>query len=272
MKTYFITGGAGFIGSSLAKNLLNQSETFGPYYDEGFVKVDEPAYLQALNPLKDNTDEHPTKSGVKCQNFLFECDYLSKEEQEKIIKEIEPYTYRIVWSGHRSYHIVVRLDKQVKSTDYKAIWHYLLNKKLKIVGADEACELPNKYTRVPDQINPKTGEMQTLYSENKYEFNTDEILEELPTFRETEPAFKPYKGQITMKALEKHIKKQDWSEGNRFAACQKLSPNLISQVSMEQLLEMIPCKLDKDHKYVIKAKYHYWEKYKHLLEESGANE
>ena len=67
---------------------------FGPYYNENFVKIDEPSFLQALNPLKDNTDEHPTKSGVVCQNFLFECDYLSREEQEELIKPIEKYTYR----------------------------------------------------------------------------------------------------------------------------------------------------------------------------------
>ena len=255
---------------NLAKNLLDKPDIFGPYYDVNFVKVDEPAYLQALNPLKDNTDPYPTKAGVKCQNFLFECDYLSKEEQEEIIKRIEPYTYRITWSGHRSYHIVVRLTNPVKSTDYKMIWHYLAKRKLNIIGADEACELPNKYTRVPGQINPKTNEMQTLYSENKYEFSTKEILDDLPVFRENEPKIVPYKGKnITLKTLEKHINKQDWSEGNRFVACQKLSPNLMSLVSLEDLLKMIPVKLDKDHIYVLKSKYHYWEKYKYMLEESG---
>ena len=258
---------------NLAKNLLDKPDIFGPYYDINFVKVDEPAYLQALNPLKDNTDPYPTKAGVKCQNFLFECDYLSKEEQEEIIKRIEPYTYRITWSGHRSYHIIVRLTSPVKSTDYKMIWHYLAKRKLNIIGADEACELPNKYTRVPGQINPKTNEMQTLYSENKYEFSTKEILDDLPVFRETEPKFVPYKGKnITLKTLEKHINKQDWSDGNRFAACQKLSPNLMSLVTLEELIKMIPTKLDKDHIYVLKSKYHYWEKYKYMLEESGITE
>ena len=87
---------------NFAKNLLDKKEVFGPYYNENFVKIDEPSFLQALNPLKDNTDEHPTKSGVVCQNFLFECDYLSREEQEELIKPIEKYTYRIVWSGSRS--------------------------------------------------------------------------------------------------------------------------------------------------------------------------
>ena len=150
------------------------------------------------------------------------------------------------------------------------IWHYLAKRKLNIIGADEACELPNKYTRVPGQINPKTNEMQTLYSENKYEFSTKEILDDLPVFRENEPKIVPYKGKnITLKTLEKHINKQDWSEGNRFVACQKLSPNLMSLVSLEDLLKMIPVKLDKDHIYVLKSKYHYWEKYKYMLEESG---
>ena len=43
----------------------------------------------------------------------------------------------------------------------------------------------------------------------------------------------------------------------------------MSLVSLEDLLKMIPVKLDKDHIYVLKSKYHYWEKYKYMLEESG---
>jgi hypothetical protein len=256
---------------NFAKNLLDKSEIFGPYYDVGFVKVDEPAYLQALNPLKDNTDEHPTSAGVKCQNFLFECDYLSKEEQEELIKGIEQYTYRIVWSGHRSYHIIVRLNKQVTSTAYKKIWYYLAYK-LGLQNADEQSNQPSKYTRVPDQINPKTNELQTLYSENKYEFDVNEILNDLPKLKEELKQPTKYKGQVTIKALERHIKRQDWSDGNRFAACQKLSPVLIAQVDLEELIKMIPCKLDKDHIYVLKAKYHYWNKYKDFYEESNNEE
>ena len=76
-----------------------------------------------------------------------------------------------------------------------------------------------------------------------------------------------------MKALERHIKKLDWSEGNRFNACQKLSPRLISQVPMEELLKMIPdgdC-LDKDHRFVIRNKYKYYEKHKYEIEKEIEN-
>ena len=110
---------------NFAKNLLNQVEDFGPYYDVGFVKSEEPTYLQALNPLKDNTDPHPTKSGVICQNFLFECDYATKEEQEELIEACKDKLYRVVWSGNKSYHCVVRLDAPVTSTNYKKVWYYL---------------------------------------------------------------------------------------------------------------------------------------------------
>lgn len=253
---------------NLAKNLLDKKEIFGPYYDVGYVKVNEPAYLQALNAFKDNTASHPTKSGVVCQNFLFECDYLTKEEQEELIQKIEKYTYRIVWSGNRSYHIVVRLNTPVVSTKYKEIWYYLQNRILKLTGADEQANLPNKYTRVPGQINPKTGNMQTLYSENKYEFNLAKILEDLPRLGEAKKPIYAFKGKVTLDALKRHVKRQDWSEGNRFGACQKLSPALITQVSMEELLNMIPCRLEKDHKQVIRAKYHYWEKYNSFCESS----
>lgn len=249
---------------AMARNLLGEVGIFGPYYDEGFVKTEEPAYLQALNPLKDAADEHPTKSGVVCQNFLFECDYLTREEQEELFKPIEQYTYRIVWSGSRSYHIIVRIDKPCTSVAYKKIWYYLQHK-LGLTGADEQCDNPNRYTRVPEFMNPKTGNMQELYSENKYEFSLDEILENMPRLKEELKKPTKYKGEVSLKALEKHIKKQDWQDGSRFAACQKLSPVLISQVSLEELIQMIPCKLEKDHIYVLKSKMYYFEKHKDEL-------
>ena len=249
---------------NFAKNLLDKKEVFGPYYNENFVKIDEPSFLQALNPLKDNTDEHPTKSGVVCQNFLFECDYLSREEQEELIKPIEKYTYRIVWSGSRSYHIVIRLNKPVTSTSYKKVWYYL-QYRLGLEGADEQANLPSKYTRVPDQINPKTGNMQELYSENKYIFDLDEILENMPRLKDELKRPTQYKGKVDMKALERHIKRLNFQEGSRFEACQKLSPVLISQVTLEELIKMIPIKLEKDHINVLRAKYYYFEKYKDLL-------
>ena len=249
---------------NFAKNLLDKKEVFGPYYNENFVKIDEPSFLQALNPLKDNTDEHPTKSGVVCQNFLFECDYLSREEQEELIKPIEKYTYRIVWSGSRSYHIVIRLNKPVTSTSYKKVWYYL-QYRLGLEGADEQANLPNKYTRVPDQINPKTGNIQELYSENKYIFDLDEILENMPRLKDELKRPTQYKGKVDMKALERHIKRLNFQEGSRFEACQKLSPVLISQVTLEELIKMIPIKLEKDHINVLRAKYYYFEKYKDLL-------
>lgn len=260
---------------NFAKNLLDRKEDFGPYYDENFSKTEDITYLQALNPLKDNTDPYPTKSGVVCQNFLFECDYMTREEQEEMIEGIKQYTYRIVWSGNKSYHIVIRLNKPVTSTSYKKVWYYL-QYKLGLEGADEQAALPNKYTRVPGQINPKTGNIQELYSENKYVFNLDEILTEMPKLKDELKQPTQYKGKVDMKSLERHIKRQNWSEGNRFAACQKLSPILISQVTFEELINMIPVKLEKDHKNVIRSKLYYYEKYKHLYtvtpeqeEESG---
>ena len=246
---------------NFAKNLLGKTEDFGPYYTEGFLKSDEPTFLQALNPFKNNTDAYPTKSGMINSNFLFECDYLSKEEQEEMIAPIEDKTYRIVWSGHRSYHIVVRLNKPVTSVKYKRVWEYLRNR-LGLVGADEMCSQPSRYTRVPDQINPKTGEPQVLRSENKFEFDTDEILATMPRLKEKEIKPTKVKGEITIEALRKHINRLKWGEGERFVSCQKLSPALISQVDLNTLLEMIPCKLDKDHKYVIRSKLRYYARQK----------
>ena len=249
---------------NFARNLLDREEEFGPYYNENFAKVEEPAFLQALNRLKDNTDANPTKAGVVCQNFLFEADYMDLDEQRELIERMKDKIYRVVFSGNKSYHIVVRLDRPVTSTVYKRIWYHLRSR-LGFIGADEACSVPNKYTRVPDQINPKTGNMQTLYCYDKNVIKLDDILVDLPKLCDETQEIKKYKGQVTLKALERHIKRQDWSDGNRFSACQKLSPVLISLVDYNTLLGMIPCKLDKDHKRVIKSKLYYFNKYKDQL-------
>ena len=155
----------------------------------------------------------------------------------------------------------MRIDAPIPSTKYRKVWEFLRSK-LRFTGADEMCNQPSRYTRVPDQINPKTGEMQTLYSEKKYVFNTEKLLEELPPLKEKEVKPTKFKGEPTIDALKKHISKQDWSEGNRFTACQKLSPCLISLVTLDELYNMIPCKLEKDHKYVIRSKRRMWEKQK----------
>ena len=258
---------------AFAKNLLNDNGgEFGPYYTADYEKVEEPDVLQALNNFKDNTAEYPTNSNVYAQNLLFECDDMTKEEQEEQINKHKDLWYRVVWSGSKSYHCVVKLNRPVTALQYKKIWYYIMHT-YKLIGCDEQSNIPSKYTRVPGMINPKTNEEATLYLYDKNVLDADAILDDLPRIKDDIKPFKEYTGKVDMKALERHIKKFDWSEGNRFAACQKLSPRLISQVSMEELLKMIPdgdC-LDKDHKFVIRNKYKYYEKHKYEIEKEIEN-
>lgn len=257
---------------AFAKNLLNTADDFGPYFTANFEKVEEPDVFQALNAFKDNTIENPRNNNVYCQNLLFECDAMTKEEQEAQIEAHKDLWYRVVWSGSKSYHCIVRLNKPVTVTQYKKIWYYIMYT-YHLIGCDEQANIPSKYTRVPGMINPKTGEEATLYSYDKNVLDVDEILEALPKVKDEAKPFKEYTGKVDLKALERHLKKLDFSEGNRFAACQKLSPRLISQVSMDKLLEMIPdgdC-LEKDHLTVIRAKYKYYEKHKYEIEKELEN-
>lgn len=259
---------------AFAKNLLNEADDFGPYFTADYQKIEEPDVYQALNAFKDNTEEHPTNSNVYCQNLLFECDDLSKEEQEDIIERNKDILYRVVWSGNRSYHCIIRLNRPVTVMEYKKIWLYL-QYKYKWAFADAQAALPSKYTRVPDQINPKTGAMQTLYSYDRNVLDADEIIAELPRIKEKGiTPYKEYTGKIDLATLQKHINRQDWSEGNRYLACQKLSPALISQVSLPELLNMIPNgnELEKDHIYVLKSKMRYWEKHKYDSEKNLESE
>lgn len=258
---------------AFAKNLLNEADDFGPYFTAEFEKVEEPDVFQALNAFKDNTVDNPRNNNVYCQNLLFECDAMTKEEQEEQINAHKDLWYRVVWSGSKSYHCVVRLNRPVTVTQYKKIWYYIMYK-YHLVGADEQSNVPSKYTRVPGMINPKTNEEATLYLYDKNVINVDPILEELPRLKDETTPFKEYTGKVDIKALERHIKRQDWGEGNRFMACQKLSPRLISQVDMDTLLKMIPdgdC-LEKDHLAVIRAKYRYYEKHKYELEKELESE
>lgn len=256
--------------TAFARNLLDQADEFGPYFTADLEKQEEPCMLQALNAFKDNTDDHPRNNNVYCQNFLFECDYLSKEEQEELIERNKDIIYRAVWSGNRSYHCIVRLSKPVTVTQYKKLWYYL-RYKYNWGEADEQAGLPSKYTRVPNQMNEKTGEMQTLYYNGKHVLDADELLEALPKLKDEVKAPKLYTGELSIKALERHIKKLNWDSGNRYASVQKLSPRLISQVSLSDLLDMIPDgkSLEKDHLYVIRSKYKYYERHKDELENSA---
>ena len=258
---------------AFAKNLLNEADDFGPYFTADFQKVEEPDVLQALNAFKDNTEENPKNNNVYCQNFLFECDDMTKEEQEEQINAHKDLWYRVVWSGNKSYHCVVRLNRPVTTIQYKKIWYYIAHT-YRIIGADEQSNVPSKYTRVPGMINPKTNEEATLYLYDKNVLDADAILEALPKLKDEVKPFKEYTGKVDMKALQKHINKLDWSEGNRFAACQKLSPRLISQVSLDELLKLIPDGelLEKDHLAVIRAKYRYYEKHKYEIEKEIAGE
>ena len=233
-------------------------------FNADYKKVEEPDVYQALNAFKDNTILNPTNQNCFCQNLLYECDDMSKEEQEEMINRVKDKLYRVVWSGNKSYHIVVRLPQPVTSTMYKILW-YAIRNELRLIGADEQSSLQSKYTRTPGQMNPKTGAEQTLYLNDKNIFDPTELMEDLPKLKSEAKPVKEYTGELTIKALEKHINKLDWSEGNRFASCQRLSPVLISQVDDETLKNMIPCNLDKDHLQVIKAKRNYFERNKDEL-------
>ena len=249
---------------AFARNLLDVPEDFGPYFNENYKKVEEPDVYQALNAFKDNTILNPTNQNCFCQNLLYECDDMSKEEQEEMIDRVKDKLYRVVWSGNKSYHIVVRLPQPVTSTMYKILW-YAIRNELRLIGADEQSSLQSKYTRTPGQINPKSGCEQTLYLYDKNIFDPSTLMDDLPKLKSEAKPVKEFTGELTINALEKHINKLDWSEGNRFAACQKLSPVLISQVDDETLEKMIPCTLEKDHLQVIKAKRRYFERNKDEL-------
>lgn len=158
--------------------------------------------------------------------FVFEIDSFgkreaSKEEIEKLFinnghkalqcPEAKKHSFRIVYSGRRSYHFWIYVDNEelntVHSRDfYKAVWYYL-NSVLFNNWADDQVAQPEKYVRAPGVIRPDTNTEQKLVSfKGHHIVHINNIMQLLPKKQEiqisvsvggeVEQAFNIYKDDI----------------------------------------------------------------------------
>jgi len=97
------------------------------------------------------------------RNFLFESDTLSLGEQKDIMNNLidKGVLNRAVFSGNKSIHLIITSSLKVPRDRYKDAW-LAIAKHFGLVGFDEACAHPEKFTRAPGQTNPKTQKEQTL--------------------------------------------------------------------------------------------------------------
>lgn len=122
-------------------------------------------YWQVLNKRTDGKPDRIDGVGVTddshlMNNFLFEFDGLSKEEQDKIIGPHRDKVARAVFSGRNSIHCIINAENAPTTKRERAwLWNYL-NDNLFNGLCDAACKNNARRTRKPG--NPP-------HSENKGE-------------------------------------------------------------------------------------------------------
>lgn len=128
---------------------------------------DEKGNRISINPLSDShtDDKWTTCKNVKRRNLLFEFDYKPYEEQLALLEKVKPIISRAVFTGNKSIHFIVTLDKNVSSEErYRQIWDWY-NENYFEGQADPGTRSSHVYTRVPGRLNAN-GNKQVLLYEN----------------------------------------------------------------------------------------------------------
>lgn len=127
-------------------------------YGTSVRKIDEvlnaPGMYVCVNALKDRRlDANVTK----LQNILLEWDNIPKEAQYELAMKVPFKT--LVWSGGKSYHAVIKLDRPAKDRqEYDAAVQYFYNT---VPHVDKAVKNPSRFSRLPGVMRVG-GSMQTL--------------------------------------------------------------------------------------------------------------
>ena len=122
--------------------------------------------FEVLNELKDLSNRKDSNV-LTHTRFLFEFDDRSIEEQTKVILDAKKQINirRVVFSGSKSLHTIVELDRDFGAENYKKIWQYLENKYFK--DADSACANPARLTRAPNILRQDKNCLQSLLFEGE---------------------------------------------------------------------------------------------------------
>jgi hypothetical protein len=114
---------------------------------------------------------HTQSTLTSFNNFVFEFDDLTEEEQLKLIEKHKKLIYRVIFSGNKSYHIWLRVNNAPQSIkEYEQLAKYLNN----LLFEDKACQScinPAQLMRAPGEINKETGKLQEII------FNKRNIIE-----------------------------------------------------------------------------------------------
>lgn len=140
------------------KQELDEINLISPKEDKEDRKIKESdVTLVAINPIKGwRRDENVTAY----RTFMVECDDMSLEDQYKYIKSMEfPYSY-CCFSGGKSLHFGLVLDKDIPSEEiYRHTSQWILNI---LEKADSNTKNPSRSIRFPGNIRKNTGKEQKL--------------------------------------------------------------------------------------------------------------
>jgi hypothetical protein len=105
---------------------------------------------------------HSQSTLTSFNNFVFEFDDLTLDEQLKLIKKHRKLIYRVIFSGNKSYHVWFRVNNAPQSVkEYESLAKQL-NQLLFDNKACKSCINPAQLMRAPNEVNKETGNLQEV--------------------------------------------------------------------------------------------------------------
>ena len=158
----------------------------------------------AINPIKGfRRDDNVTKF----RSFLLELDRGNLKSQYNYIIESKIPTSACVFSGNKSLHFAIVLEKPVIS---KQIWQFYNQWMLNILKeADQQVKNPSRSIRFPGNIRKETDKEQKLLYINK-RINLNDLIVWLNKFPQKKPVPQTYTPKInacgTLQSIPKWVK------------------------------------------------------------------
>lgn len=113
-----------------------------------------------INPIKSYSDLK-YENIKEFRNILVEFDSARLSTQERWVKESGmPYSLK-TFSGNKSFHYIIALNKGIELQEYKQLAAIILQYIFR-GRADESCKNPNRLSRTPGAIRKDTGVEQKL--------------------------------------------------------------------------------------------------------------
>lgn len=126
----------------------------------------------SINPLKESRKD---LNVTAFRNFLFEMDTLALEEQQQLLKTNKIPLTSVVYSGSKSYHIIISLENDLSlephklesiqkyKETWKAIASYIAKEwNIDVKLFDESCKNPSRFSRFPGFIRSNGNEQSQI--------------------------------------------------------------------------------------------------------------